>query len=420
MSNNNRRGAIQLPTTEQDSHQSPFPRSSLRWSIPCCTSFPLINGRSGVIRLPEDSDEDEDQQSDEFIIPIEAITKAKHGYLQSQAIDHLSRNPFARVTKTYEQNEHEEESPIGEDDDNDLLENASQQTLREEELVNLDKNSINRNINDVDVTEDEGYSVEIDTDEEDNIATNSLESSDTQQEATTSHLASDTEEQNKTLLDDKVPQIEEDILQHLPLPRLSQEIPKDMIHQKLLSEKLICDEEPLVSTRSVNEDDKDNYSSLLSINEEEPFVATKDDGKNEQKSAELNNDTLAVENELAIGDIASVSSPLPNEQVKPSFSSAPSQKMMIMKPTASQENHSDKARERRSSVVATATQSILGDKLEDFTEKLAFIKKTIIMNIDSSDEEEELNSSDRYIKKKETINQPVKSTNRFVNIQSFM
>ncbi|KAI8063976.1 hypothetical protein BDF21DRAFT_124277 [Thamnidium elegans] len=42
---------------------------------------------------------------------------------------------------------------------------------------------------------------------------------------------------------------------------------------------------------------------------------------------------------------------------------------------------------RRPSVVAAA-QSLLGDKLDDFTEKLAFIKKNIIMSMDSEDEEE--------------------------------
>jgi hypothetical protein len=43
---------------------------------------------------------------------------------------------------------------------------------------------------------------------------------------------------------------------------------------------------------------------------------------------------------------------------------------------------------RRPSVVAAA-QNLLGDKLEDFTEKLAFIKKNIIMSLDSDDEDEQ-------------------------------
>lgn len=49
---------------------------------------------------------------------------------------------------------------------------------------------------------------------------------------------------------------------------------------------------------------------------------------------------------------------------------------------------------RRPSVVAVA-QSLLGDKLDDFTEKLAFIKKNIIMSMDS-DEEEELTENNHF------------------------
>lgn len=50
---------------------------------------------------------------------------------------------------------------------------------------------------------------------------------------------------------------------------------------------------------------------------------------------------------------------------------------------------------RRPSVVAAA-QSLLGDKLDDFTEKLAFIKKNIIMSLDSEDEEELSHNNNRY------------------------
>jgi hypothetical protein len=49
---------------------------------------------------------------------------------------------------------------------------------------------------------------------------------------------------------------------------------------------------------------------------------------------------------------------------------------------------------RRPSVVQAA-QNLLGDKLDDFTEKLAFIKKNIIMSMDS-DDEEELSQNNHY------------------------
>lgn len=52
--------------------------------------------------------------------------------------------------------------------------------------------------------------------------------------------------------------------------------------------------------------------------------------------------------------------------------------------------------QRRSSMA----QSILGDKLDDFTEKLAFIKKNIIMNTDSDEEdEEEADNAEETLKK---------------------
>ncbi|KAI8636048.1 hypothetical protein BD408DRAFT_487156 [Parasitella parasitica] len=49
---------------------------------------------------------------------------------------------------------------------------------------------------------------------------------------------------------------------------------------------------------------------------------------------------------------------------------------------------------RRPSLVTTA-QTILGDKLDDFTEKLAFIKKNIIMSLDSDDEDHYYNADSK-------------------------
>lgn len=50
---------------------------------------------------------------------------------------------------------------------------------------------------------------------------------------------------------------------------------------------------------------------------------------------------------------------------------------------------------KRTSVAATMAQSILGDRLEDFTEKLAFIKKNIIMSLE---DEETMDEEDRVLK----------------------
>lgn len=50
---------------------------------------------------------------------------------------------------------------------------------------------------------------------------------------------------------------------------------------------------------------------------------------------------------------------------------------------------------KRTSVAATMAQSILGDRLDDFTEKLAFIKKNIIMSLE---DEENWDEDDRVLK----------------------
>ncbi|KAI7877957.1 hypothetical protein K492DRAFT_238844 [Lichtheimia hyalospora FSU 10163] len=55
----------------------------------------------------------------------------------------------------------------------------------------------------------------------------------------------------------------------------------------------------------------------------------------------------------------------------------------------------DTSNNKRTSVAATMAQSILGDRLDDFTEKLAFIKKNIIMSLE---DEENWDEDDRVLK----------------------
>lgn len=61
----------------------------------------------------------------------------------------------------------------------------------------------------------------------------------------------------------------------------------------------------------------------------------------------------------------------------------------------SQMNDGTSNNNKRTSVAATMAQSILGDRLEDFTEKLAFIKKNIIMSLE---DEETMDEEDRVLK----------------------
>jgi hypothetical protein len=89
--------------------------------------------------------------------------------------------------------------------------------------------------------------------------------------------------------------------------------------------------------------------------------------------------------------------PLPPLQISPpSFSPSSSHLHTIIKPQASLSSSSSLQHTKRRPSLVTTAQSILGDKLDDFTEKLAFIKKNIIMSIDNDDEEEDGSSSNHY------------------------
>lgn len=73
----------------------------------------------------------------------------------------------------------------------------------------------------------------------------------------------------------------------------------------------------------------------------------------------------------------------------------------------------DRSNKRRSSVAAVA-QSILGDKLDDFTEKLAYIKKNIIMSLDDDDDEGWDDDYEPDRRQKESAMKGLSATRRFV------
>jgi hypothetical protein len=88
---------------------------------------------------------------------------------------------------------------------------------------------------------------------------------------------------------------------------------------------------------------------------------------------------------------------------------APEVKTEVLSTDSSSNKQADESavtQQRRSSIA----QSILGDKLDDFTEKLAFIKKNIIMSIDSDDDEEEADNAETTLKKIAEMNMATSST----------
>lgn len=176
------------------------------------------------------------------------------------------------------------------------------------------------------------------------------------------------EEEEIPKKEEKIPQIEKEVLHLLPLPQLSNELPPTMIHKKPSFEKSMYGEQPLMSTTKTT-----SRFSRFSMTEED-FLALK---KQEASKVE------PVKEEQALTVATSVSTdPLSTTQVT----------------------------QRGSSIVTNAAQSILGDKLDDFTEKLAYIKKNIIMSIDSDDDEEADNAEETLKKIALLKNEPSTSS----------
>lgn len=185
-----------------------------------------------------------------------------------------------------------------------------------------------------------------------------------EQEPTESMTVTEEEEEEEIpKKEEKIPQIEREVLHLLPLPQLSNELPPAMIHKKPSFEKSMYGEQPLMSThRSANTSRFSRFSMT-----EQDFLALK---KQEADAVAMTTPTATatgVTDQLINNDpVTTITDPL----------------------------QSPVTQDRKSSIVSNAAHSILGDKLDDFTEKLAFIKKNIIMNQDSDDEEEADNAQE--------------------------
>lgn len=193
----------------------------------------------------------------------------------------------------------------------------------------------------------------------------------------------DEEDEAQIEREDKVPQIEEEVLHLLPLPELSNEIPPAMIHKKASFEKSMYGEQPLMSV-SRNQSNRISRFSMA----EEDYLALKKAEEQEKRMPSLS----------PKGSANSTSGNAQHQNKAPEKENLPAEK-----DTKSQEEVAKN--DRRASIA----QSILGDKLDDFTEKLAFIKKNIIMSIDSDEEDDEEISAEKILKKMEEV-----KSNRYV------
>ncbi|KAI7890881.1 uncharacterized protein EV154DRAFT_509831 [Mucor mucedo] len=312
------------------------PRS--RWSIPCCSSF-----RTRGIQLPED-DSDHEEEEEQNIAPFHI--ESTH-FLQHPA--NLSRNPFARVDE-----QPEPPKIVLPSQEEQLIEVTEQESSRQKYENEPDWTELHQ-------AASAAADAASDDDDDDKSDEQSL------QEET---IVTVTEEEIPKK-QEKIPQIEREVLHLLPLPQLSNELPPTMIHKKPSFEKSMYGEQPLMSTTSRS--NNTSRFSRFSMTEQD-FLAL----KKQETDAATATATATVSAAVTATATASVSAA--STVTTPISIETPTETPIMTDPL--QATHV-----RKSSIVSNAAQSILGDKLDDFTEKLAFIKKNIIMNQDSDDEE---------------------------------
>ncbi|KAI9360523.1 hypothetical protein BD770DRAFT_441849 [Pilaira anomala] len=349
-----------------------------RWSIPCCSSF-----RSRGIQLSEDSDheEEEQEQQQQSLAPfrIESTSFLQHS-------SNLSRNPFARV---------EDISPKA-----IFTPQVETQTGRTEELVDVNRNKYENEPDWTEIHEEEEEEEDIvvalptltkrqDTKEDGNV----VEEVEVEEQGQEEEQEEEEEEEEEEIpkKEEKIPQIEKEVLHLLPLPQLSNEFPPAMIHKKPSFEKSMYGEAPLMSTTTRP---NNNRISRFSMTEED-FLALKrqEETKNNIRPLVVKTMSSPMKEMTVLSGKEITASP-----VEMAPASTKNEFKKIMDPLSIPEDStttSKQVTQRRSSIA----QSILGDKLDDFTEKLAFIKKNIIMNIDSDDDEEEADNAEQTLKK---------------------
>jgi hypothetical protein len=155
-------------------------------------------------------------------------------------------------------------------------------------------------------------------------------------------------------------------------------------------------EEPVI-----NEEDTSIKQKEPMTDEEETPTATNQDSVITNDETGNDGEDKKEEYKFAIDTKANEVEAIDNSSIKTNDES-PSTSKPIDTKNKDIEDEETAQNNRRSSVVATAAQSILGDKLDDFTEKLAFIKKNIIMSVDS-DEEYDDEDNNVIATKKENI-----------------
>jgi hypothetical protein len=168
------------------------------------------------------------------------------------------------------------------------------------------------------------------------------------------------------------------------------------------------EEEAKLEVQDIREEDDDNelfpYLEATVVPSKQPLVDISDSVPEALVQTTIDEELVQDTVPSAILDMTSTNddSTIPATEISPAYSlleqqGSESQPKMISEPSTSNDATLSNPRNsqqptipagRRTSVAQVA-QSYLGDKLEDLTEKLTFIKKNIIMSLEEDDEDDE-------------------------------
>ncbi|CEP17462.1 hypothetical protein [Parasitella parasitica] len=409
--------SIHLSPDELDTSQHPpeFTRKSSKWYIPCCRHISL--GKSGgKIRLPDDSDSD---STDEDHNQPNSSISLSHAYneggqnenlpnifsqAQTRSQTSLSRNPFARALSNVRERSIPDSRHIFATEEEFQVDGVKPKISGEDELVDFTRSPFSRYEDEPDWTEtykdneddhystksiktgfqisnNEEYGYESDSDDKDDDAKSDSSKDATHTQANTI-LYNHTNDTSVTILSngekkqgDKIPQIEE-VLHMLPLSEISGEIPPALMYKKPSFKNSMHGEEPLMPEQ--NSTDSSRFSRFSTT--EEDYLSLKKREEQEKKGLSLKMINTSAE-----------TSENKRKNNPPGTTDIDLQEQRIGAAAATDDT--------RTSIA----QSILGDRLDDFTEKLAFIKKNIIMSVVDSDDEEEGISAEKILKKVDEV-----------------
>ncbi|OBZ83690.1 hypothetical protein A0J61_08262 [Choanephora cucurbitarum] len=263
-----------------------YKRSSSRWFIPCCSPASFLTSQTGAIQLPEDPSDSEDEQPLPHSISNyqELPAPSKNVFLQNQ--NNLSRNPFARASDA---------SPSrienGPKSTQEFVNETLSVTEEEEEVIT----EAAEELADVSAFDASKYENEPDWTEV---------YEEEEEEALVDTASSDTQIKTFPKVEEKVPQIE--VLHHLPLTRLSKEIPPALIHEH---QKSMYGEESVLSPTNENAD----ANHLIHINTseqrtrlnnrfsmpEEDYQALRKEGERQKRSSGTISEPLSFDHTVS-------------------------------------------------------------------------------------------------------------------------